>query len=151
MELLDLIGTLVVLASALIVVVGTWTWVVHTHRAAVRRARERVQVHLDALAEQICDALAAADERRHAMLLGRYERLRDDLASCSRLRDLRRLEIRARADAAMWRARAGAEQALERILGAARTAVVADVARDAQGAALAWWQVARAAAGRPAR
>jgi hypothetical protein len=29
--------------------------------------------------------------------------------------------------------------------------VVADMARDAQGAALAWWQVARAAAGRPAR
>ena len=108
MEILDLIGALIVLGSVLIIVVGAWTWVASTHRAAVRRARARVQVHLDALAEQICDALAAADERRHAVLLERYERLRDDLAACARLRDLRRLELRARADAALWRARASA-------------------------------------------
>jgi len=151
MEFLDLIGALIVLGSVLIIVVGAWTWVASTHRAAVRRARARVQVHLDALAEQICDALAAADERRHAVLLERYERLRDDLAACARLRDLRRLELRARADAALWRARASAEEALGRLVGAARSAAVAEVARDARGAALAWWQVARAAAGRPAR
>lgn len=134
------VGAGLILAGAL----ALWAWIVTTRRRALERARARAGAHLDTLAEQVCDSLASGETRRHEALLRRYERLRDELARARTLRELHKIAARARADAVVWRARGAVEDALGRASGASG----AELAREAAGAARAWWSLARASSGR---
>jgi hypothetical protein len=130
-----------------LIVAGTlalWASIVTTRRRALARARARATAHLDALAAQVCESLAAGETRRHEALLRRYERLRDELARARSLRELHRIAARARADAVLWRARGAVEDAI----GRASDAGGAELAREAVGAARAWWALARTTTGR---
>lgn len=145
MDLSGLIGALIGIALIAGGALAFWAWVVTTRRRAIERARARAQADLDALAAQVCESLAAGEPGRHGALLARYERLRDELAAARTLRTLHKVAARARTDALLWRARGAFEDAIGRAQAQASAGAGGELAREAIGAARAWWSLARSA------
>lgn len=139
MDVLQVAGFLI-LATSLAVIVGvTWAFVAGTRRRAIARARGRAQAHLDLIAGQICDSLAAGETRVHSALCDRYERLSGALASARTVREVHRVELSARADALLWKGRSR----VIRLIGPEAERVAVGLAREAAGAARTWLAVAR--------
>lgn len=151
MDVAALIGAFLVAVSAFIVVAGTWMTVRTGRRRAIQGSRARVSARLDMLAAEICDALAAGDERRHATLVGRYEGLSESLASARGVREVHRVELRASADAARWRVTDAVTTRVADAGARAEASAVGRTAREATGAARAWWALARSATDREVR